>query len=149
MHRLISALCASAFLLGGLALATAQPAGDAQQKLQGIWTATRADRDGKAAGELIGNRLIFTGNQFEIRSKDGKPLYAGSFQLIPGAKPAAIDFDHTMGALNGKSWKGIYDLDGKMLTTCDNAPNPAGARPVSFGTKCGAGFTLMTFRRAE
>ncbi|MGE0036993.1 MAG: TIGR03067 domain-containing protein [Xanthobacteraceae bacterium] len=149
MHRLTSAMCAGAILVGGLALAAAQPVDGDQQKLQGAWTATKADNDGKAAGDLVGHRLAFTGNQFQIRSKDGKPLYAGTFRLNPGAKPAAIDFDHTTGTLSGKSWKGIYALDGKMLTICDNAPNLAGARPAAFGAKCGAGYTLIAFTRAD
>jgi hypothetical protein len=28
----------------------------------------------------------------------------------PNTKPAAIDFEHTKGALKGKAWKGIYRL---------------------------------------
>jgi uncharacterized protein (TIGR03067 family) len=149
MHRLTSAMCAGAIIAAGIAFASAQPAGDAQQSLQGSWTAVKADNDGKPAGDLVGHRLAFTGSQFEIKSKDGKPLYAGTFRLDPSAKPAAIDFDHTMGTLSGKSWKGIYVLDGKMLTICDNAPKLDGARPTAFGASCGAGYTLITFTRAQ
>ena len=114
-------------LLLGLAfasvhLAFAQPAEEAQRKLQGTWTATKAERDGKAADDVVGHRLSFTGNRFQIQSKDGKPLYAGTVR-VESAKPAAIDFEHTEGALKGKAWKGIYALDGDTLTTCDNAPN--------------------------
>ena len=70
-------------LLLGLALASvhlafAQPAEEAQRKLQGTWTATKAERDGKAADDVVGHRLSFTGNRFQIQSKDGKPLYAGT-----------------------------------------------------------------------
>jgi hypothetical protein len=78
MQRLISAICAGAILGAGLVLAFAQPADDAQQKLQGTWTATRAERDGKAADDVVGHRLSFTSNRFQIMSKDGKPLYAGT-----------------------------------------------------------------------
>ena len=39
------------------------------------------------------------------------------------AKPAAIDFQHAEGGLKGKTWKGIYVLDGETLTICDNAEN--------------------------
>jgi uncharacterized protein (TIGR03067 family) len=149
MHRLKSAMCAGIVLVTGLSFASAQPADDAQ-KLQGAWTAVKADNDGKAAADLIGHRLAFTGKEFQIRSKDGKPIYAGTFRVNASAKPAVIDFDHTTGTLNGKSWKGIYELDGgKMLTICDNAPNLDGARPTAFGAKCGAGYTLITFTRGD
>jgi uncharacterized protein (TIGR03067 family) len=95
MQRLISAICAGVILVSGLVLAFAQSADDAQQKLQGTWTATKAERDGNAADDVVGHRLSFTGNRFQIISKDGKPLYAGTVRVNPSAKPWAIDFEHT------------------------------------------------------
>ena len=97
-------------LLLGLALASvhlafAQPAEEAQRKLQGTWTATKAERDGKAADDVVGHRLSFTGNRFQIQSKDGKPLYAGTVR-VESAKPAAIDFEHTEGAPKGEGVEG-------------------------------------------
>src|SRR5215207_1250974 len=110
MHPLPSRICGLTLALG-LVLACAH-AVDAQKKLQGTWTATKAERDGKAADDVVGHRLSFTGNRFQIQSKDGKPLYAGTVRVDPSAKPAAIDFEHTEGVLKGKAWKGIYGLDG-------------------------------------
>src|SRR5215475_10362729 len=94
MNRLTLAMC---WLILGtwLALAFAQPAPEAQKKLQGSWTATKAEQDGKAADDVVGHRLSFTGNRFQIQSKDNKPLYAGTVRVDPSAKPAAIDFAHT------------------------------------------------------
>jgi hypothetical protein len=43
MQRLISAICAGLILGTGLILAFAQPADDAQERLQGTWTATKAE----------------------------------------------------------------------------------------------------------
>ena len=57
-----------------------------QKKLQGTWTATKAERDGKAADDVVGDRLSFTGNGFQIRSKDGKPLYEGTFRVDPSTE---------------------------------------------------------------
>jgi len=117
-------------------------------KTAGTWTATKAERDGKAADDVVGHRLSFNGNRFQILSKDGKPLYEGSVRVNPSAKPWAIDFDHTEEALKGKTWKGIYVLDGDTLTICDNAPNLDVGRPSSFETKSGSGYELITFKRA-
>ena len=50
MHRLKSAMCAGIVLVTGLSFASAQPADDAQ-KLQGAWTAVKADNNGKAAAD--------------------------------------------------------------------------------------------------
>jgi len=46
------------------------------------------------------------------------------------------------------TWKGIYVLDGDTLTICDNAPNLDEGRPVSFETKSGSGYEVITFKRA-
>jgi len=148
MHRLTSVMCG--LILGtGLVPAFAQPAEEAQKQLQGTWTATRAERDGKPADDLVGHRLSVTGNRFQIQSRDGKPLYAGTVRVDPSAKPAAIDFDHTAAALKGKAWKGIYSLDGNVLTTCDNAANPDKGRPAAFEASPGSGHVLITFHRAK
>ena len=130
-------------------LAFAQPAEDTQKQLQGTWTSTKAERDGKAADDVVGQRLSFTGNRFQIQSEDGKPLYAGTVRVDPSAQPAAIDFEHTEGALKGKAWQGIYALDGDTLTVCDNAPNLDKGRPVAFEATSGSGYVLITFKRAK
>ena len=130
-------------------LAFAQPAEDTQKKLQGTWTATQAERDGKAADDVVGHRLSFTGNRFQIQSEDGKPLYAGTVRVDPSAQPAAMDFAHTEGALKGKAWQGIYALDGDTLTICDNAPNLDKGRPAAFEATRGSGYVLITFKRAQ
>ena len=148
MHRLTSALC---WLILGtrLVLAFAQPAEDTQKKLQGTWTATQAERDGNAADDVVGHRLSFTGNRFQIHSEDGQPLYAGTVRVDPSATPAAMDFEHTEGALKGKAWQGIYALDGDTLTICDNAPNLDKGRPATFEATSGSGYVLITFKRAQ
>jgi uncharacterized protein (TIGR03067 family) len=146
MHRLTSAMC---WLILATGLVLAQPAEEAQKQLQGTWTATKAERDGKAADDVIGHRLSFTGNRFQIESKDRMPLYVGTVHVDPSAKPAAIDFEHAEGVLKGKAWKGIYGLDGDTLTICDNAPNLDERRPTAFEAKSGSGYVLITFKGAR
>jgi uncharacterized protein (TIGR03067 family) len=133
----------------GFVPAFAQSGADAQKILQGSWTATQAERDGKAAGDVVGHRLSFTGNAFQILAKDGKRLYAGTFRVDARTTPPAIDFAHTEGALKGKAWKGIYALDGDTLKVVDNAPSPDKGRPAAFEAKSGSGHVFITFRRAK
>ena len=148
MRRITWAVCW--LILGtGLVPAFAEPAEEAQKLLQGTWAATKAERDGKAADDVVGHRLSFTGNRFRIRSRDGKTLYEGAFRVNAKTKPAAIDFEHTKGDLKGKSWKGIYALDGDTLTTCDNGPNLDKGRPDTFEAKTGSGHILITFKREK
>ena len=146
MRWLISAVCS--FLLGsGLLLASAQLAMAVDKALQGTWIATKAERDGRAAADLVGH---ISGDHFEIQSpKDRKSLYSGMVQVDASAKPAAIDFEHAEGGLKGKTWKGIYVLDADTLTVCDNAENLDAARPSSFEAKSGSAYVLVTFSRAK
>jgi len=148
MNRIAAAACL--WILGAAAARiSAQPAEEALAKLQGTWTAVRAERDGKAAGDVVGNRLSFDRDRFRIDSPAGKTLYAGTVRVDASATPAAVDFVHTEGALAGKSWKGIYELAGDTLTTCDNAPDLAKNRPASFEARRGSGYVLINFRRSK
>ena len=147
MQRLILAVCG--LILGaGLMVAGVLPAA-AQAALQGTWIATKVETNGAASPEVVGHRLSFSGDRFEIKSKDGKAVYAGTVRTEPKATPAAIDFAHSLGALNGKAWKGIYKLDGDTLIVCDNAADLAKGRPAAFEAKRGSGYVLLTFVRAK
>jgi uncharacterized protein (TIGR03067 family) len=147
MYRLTSAMCG--LILGfALVLGSVPRTEAAETKLQGNWTATKAERDGKPAAEIVGHRLSFTGDRFEIKDKDGKLVYGGTVRVDPQTKPATIDFESTEGALKGM-WKGIYTLAGDTLTICDNAPNTEKPRPPAFEAKAGSGYVLVAFRRAK
>ena len=148
MHWLTFAMCC--LILGtGVIAAFGQPAEEAQRQLQGAWTATQAERDGRTADDVVGHRLALAGNRFRILSKDGKVLFTGTVRLDPSAKPASIDFEHGEGTLKGKAWKGIYALEGDTLRICDNAPNMDKGRPAAFEAKSGSGYVLITFKRAK
>ncbi len=148
VHRLIAASC---WLIAGLWLIPAfgQPTEEAMKKLQGTWTATHAERDGKAADDVLGHRLSFAGNRFHIESKDGKRLFGGTVRVDPRATPAVFDFEHTEGALQGKAWKGIYAVDGDKLTMCDNASDLNKSRPAVFEARSGSGYVLVRFERVK
>lgn len=144
MHRLT--VC---WLVLGVGCAAAFGQSADQKDLQGTWSATKAERDGKTATDIVGHRLSFTGNRFQIKSKEGKVLYSGIFRVHPDTKPAAIDFEHTKGTLKGKEWKGIFALDGDTLRTCDNASDLAKNRPAAFAAKSGSGHVFITFKRVK
>ena len=143
LHRLTSAMCALI-----LVVVFARAAEGDDTKLLGVWTATQAERDGKPAADVVGHRITFTSDRFQIHSKDGTRLYTGIVRVDPSAKPASVDFEHTEGALKGKTWKGIYALSGNRLRICDNAPNLDKGRPEAFEAKRGSGYVLVTFERA-
>jgi uncharacterized protein (TIGR03067 family) len=135
--------------IGGLLavlVATGAPAQDAGN-IQGAWTVVSAERDAKSTAEVAGHRLTFSGDMFTIQH-EGHALYRGTYSVDPSRKPAPIDFLHTEGTLKGKTWKGIYRLDGDALRICDNAPNMAKPRPTQFAAKSGSGYICIVFKRA-
>ena len=148
MRRIVLSLCC--LIVGAcLAPAWAQPVTGGAKRLQGSWVATKAERDSKPAEDVIGHRLTFTGNQFDIQDKSGKTVFKGTVTVNARAKPASIDFLHGEGTLKGKLWKGIYALDGNTLRICDNAEDLGKARPAAFAAKEHSGYILLTFTRVK
>jgi uncharacterized protein (TIGR03067 family) len=133
-------------ILLALGLAALAFAGDAAE-LAGSWTALRAERDGVSAPELIGHRLVFTGDRFAIAGPDGQPLYAGTYSVDDLTQPGSIDFVHDGGTAAGQTWEGLYRLDGGELTIVDDAPDPAQGRPTDFTTAKGSGRVPLVFAR--
>ena len=133
-------------MLGLLAI-TSTPSAQPTAKLDGTWLAVAAERDGTSATDVIGHRLTFAGGKFTI-THDGKTLYAGTYKTDPAKRPAQIDFDNTSADPKG-NWKGIYELDGVSLKTCDNAPDTANARPTTFTAPTGSGHIFIVFRREK
>ena len=129
-------------LLGTLA-ATNVPAQDGP--IQGAWAVVSAEQDGKPTTDVAKHRLTFSGDTFTIQ-RDDRTLYRGTYSVDAGKQPAWIDFRHTGADLAGKTWKGIYRLEGGKLTICDNAPAMAKPRPTRFAT--GAGYICIVFTRA-
>jgi uncharacterized protein (TIGR03067 family) len=143
MRVLAGALVAGVVLAAGFGVdAFAQTAG----KLGGTWVAVSAERNGKPADELRGHRLTFAGDTFVIR-RDGQMLYKGTFKTDPTKKPAQIDFRQTEGEAKGKTWRGIYLLEGDTLKAVDNAPDTKKPRPAQFTTKPDSGHVMLTFKR--
>lgn len=118
-------------------------------RLQGTWSVVSAERDGKPSNDVKGHHLTFAGDKFTIKSQDGTLLFEGTYQLDPSKKPGTINFLHIGGALKGKTWKGIYSLEGDLLKECDNAPNLDKDRPTTFSAKAGSGHIAIVFKRAK
>lgn len=129
-------------------LCLSQPAWGADPKgdLQGTWSAIAAERDGGPASDLIGHRIDFAGDHFQISGAAGV-LFGGRFALGAAEVPAPIDFKIEEGNAKGQSWLGIFKIENGLLTICDNAGDPAAARQRDFGAPKGSGYVCLTFKR--
>ena len=114
--------------------------------LEGTWLAVEARVDGEPAQQIVGQRLCFTGDRFQI-SKNGELLYGGGVTLDALDQRATIDFDqHETDTLAG-TWLGIYERDGDVLVICDNAANMACPRPSGFDKRNDRGYVWVRFER--
>jgi uncharacterized protein (TIGR03067 family) len=116
-------------------------------RLQGNWTAVKAERDGREDQDIVGHLLLVEGHQFRIQ-ENGATIYEGTLALDMSASPAAIDFTHSGDWSHGKRWRGICRIEGDTLTICDNAGNMENHRPTSFDTEPSSGRVLVVFKRA-
>lgn len=118
----------------------------AESQLEGTWLAEEASHASVAAPEIVGHRLSFEGDRFQI-TKAGKLLYGGTFNVDASAKPPSIQFDQSDTQALAGVWRGIYALQGDSLTTCDNAPDRTMPRPKSFAECIAPGYVVIRFTR--
>lgn len=108
-------------------------------KFQGNWKQIGYERDG--VREPIDDekdwepRTTFHGNIFVVKIADGSIPIRGFFKLDPTQDPKAIDYTDTHGTDAGKTFLGIYSLEGDKLIFC--AASEGQTRPTEFKTKSG------------
>ena len=117
-------------------------------RLQGPWVCVAMERNGKAIPpeRYAGNRLIMEGERFTFKVGD-RLVSQGKRRLDPTTDPAAIDDEHTAGSFAGKSYRGIYKLEGDRFTTCNGGPGQD--RPTEFATRPGSGLLLVVYEREK
>lgn len=143
------ALLVTALILAGFSYLA--NAGEGKQKgggkdkkaLQGTWTGSKGDKKAQ---------LTFDGNKFMLEL--GGKSASGTFTIDPAKKPKQIDMtvikgDDETKKFEGKTSKGIYELDGDKLKWLASEPG-ADDRPEAFpkeGDKTKA--LYLIFERAK
>jgi uncharacterized protein (TIGR03067 family) len=130
----------------GVSRADDTPAQKELARLQGTWYSLSTEEDGKPTSGVDKTDLhIIKGNQVTARKGD-KEISTAEITLEPGAKPGKVTIQMKTGANKGKTWVGIYELDGDRLRWCgcwkdDNRP------PAAFETRKGDQYFLRVMKR--
>lgn len=112
-------------------------------KIQGTWvilsvetngSLVRGDNRQDAAGELTLN-----GNQYTL--KLGEIVNTGTFRLDSERTPKAVDVIPGDGPNRGRTFPGIYTIEGDIMKSCFNVGG--GKRPTEFATQGHPDFVVV------
>jgi uncharacterized protein (TIGR03067 family) len=132
----------------------AGPAGDKaitkdRAAYTGTWRVVSLEVDGNEVRDeyvkrvLVANRADGTGS---IRL-DGMEISQGTSRIDPTQRPKAIDFAPTLGAEQGPTSLGIYEIRGDTRRLCFAAAGQE--RPREFATRPGSGHYLVVLKRQK
>jgi len=147
MKRII---CASLALSAVVLVGVSPAAGDAKsdlEALQGTWELSYFERDGKEVKLENVTKLTFTDDKFVVKRGD-EIVSAGTFKLDPSKKPKESETTYNDGPDKGKTFKGIYQIEGDTEKFC-RAGLPNGERPTEFKTKPDSGQVLSVYKRVQ
>jgi uncharacterized protein (TIGR03067 family) len=140
---------AAVMVLMGLSLTALAGGADDLKAMQGQWSLTIVERDGKPAGdELKTIRLVMliAGNDYRVLADD-KVIGGGTFTLDSRKSPPTIDTRISEGPNKGVVEKGIYKIEGDRMVAVFASPGKA--RPTAFTTKEGSGQSILHYVRVK
>jgi uncharacterized protein (TIGR03067 family) len=143
MFAILCALTLAAPAVGGGAAA------DDLKALQGQWSATIAEMDGKAPADDVKSlkiTLLVAGAEYRVLADD-KPISGGKLKLDASKKPRTIDATITEGPHKGTTQQGIYEIKGDTMVAA--FAKPGGARPTEFKTTEGSGQSIVRYTRIK
>lgn len=115
---------------------------DGPAGFRGTWTIVELQAGGKKADPPVtAGTVVFTGDKYVIKSGDAV-VEEGTFRTDAAKTPNRIDVTATAGADKGKSWHGVYELEGDTLRAVvgpADRPRPDRLTNPGPGTR---GFTL-------
>jgi uncharacterized protein (TIGR03067 family) len=118
------------------------------QKFQGTWKVASMEIGGKkvADDKAKGATLVVKGNQYAVKMGD-KTLEQGTFKIDPTKKPKTIDVTPTEGKGKGKTFHGIYQINGDEARDSFSTDNKE--RPTSFDTKANSKWVVRVYKRVK
>jgi uncharacterized protein (TIGR03067 family) len=117
-------------------------------KFEGTWRFVSVEVEGaKLPEEQVkkSGKMVIRGNQFAVPA--GGATYRGTFKVDVSSKPKRIDATFTDGPDKGKTFLGIYELEGDTYKVCLGMPGKP--RPKAFVAKAGSGHVLEVLKREK
>src|SRR5262249_61256368 len=122
--------------------------------LQGTWRLVSLElnkqvypaKDLKDGDKPLVVKLVIKGDGYSCDV--GKNRLEITYKLDPAKQPGAIDLTVTEGPEKGKTYHGIYKVQGDTYTICRNV-KPGQDRPTEFGTRTGSGLMMTVWKREK
>jgi uncharacterized protein (TIGR03067 family) len=145
-------VAAASLLAAAVAARAGDPATADKDALQGTWRLASVEVNKEAiplenlkeGGEVLVGTLIIKGDSYTFHL--GKHRLEITFRLDPTKQPKAIDLTVIDGPEKGKTYQGIYKVEGDTYTICRNV-EPGKERPTEFVTKPQSGLMLVVWKR--
>jgi RNA polymerase sigma factor (sigma-70 family) len=119
-----------------------------KEKIQGTWQAVKMESEGREAteDEVKKGKFVIKGDKLTTVRPDGFTSES-DITIDPAQRPKTIDLVPQTGpdTEKGKTFRGIYKLDGDTLILCMNGPEME--RPKEFKTEAGTQVMLITLKR--
>lgn len=117
-----------------------------KDSLEGTWKLTSVELNGQPLSmeKLQDSRLVVKGAKYSFKLGDTRLEL--THVLLTDQQPKGLDLTVVEGAEKGKTFHGIYKLDGSTLTICRDV-EPGKERPKVFATKPESGLLLVVWTR--
>ena len=123
-------------LFAGLVFAVAAAEDEPAKKLQGTWQTSMGDPKNKMYEFTITDNKISSKNL-----KDGKMMGEGTYKL--DAAKMTIDVVGTGGEYKGKTYRGLFSIDGKNIKWCTGNANQPRPKKLAHEPGCGSFLLLL------
>ena len=113
--------------------------------IEGTWKLIGGEQNGEdePQEDLARSELVITGNEHTVTIGDA--VLKGTHALDTSQTPMTIDASDTAGPFQGMSLKGIFKVEGDVLTVCFAPPDEP--RPTEFTTKNGKATLMHIWQR--
>jgi uncharacterized protein (TIGR03067 family) len=149
LRFILAAMAVGAWLGQSICFADDSAAVEAElARFRGTWQLISAETDGKKTPDEVAAkiRVVIAGTTHSVYMGDKILAHDVSWTPDPTTSPSSSTDTIREGPDKGKQIRGIYRLEGDVLTSCVGPVG--GPRPVEFTAKAGSGQTLRVFRRA-